>query len=152
MSLREILAGSPRFAGVEPGVLESIAGACVERSYADGQLVAAEGEHGDEMVVIVSGSIRVHRKSADGREIDLATLGPGDLAGLLALVDLAPRRASCSARGSATVGVLTKTAFDQLCERDAALACALRLAVARQLVRDARALNDALRDAVEGSP
>jgi CRP-like cAMP-binding protein len=62
--------------------LEAKAGTCIVR----------QDEMGEEMYLLVAGKAKVvhHR---DGRDVDLATLGPGDFFGEIALVDHGPRSA-----------------------------------------------------------
>lgn len=58
-----------------------------------GELLFREGDEGDDMFVIRSGSIRVYLEAA-GTEKTLAILGPGDFVGEMSLLNGKPRSAN----------------------------------------------------------
>jgi CRP-like cAMP-binding protein len=61
-----------------------------------GDAIVRQDEHGDCMYILVSGKAGViHRK--DGKHFELASMGPGDFFGELALVDEGPRSADVEA-------------------------------------------------------
>jgi ATP/ADP translocase len=84
----------PLFAGLAPEDLQRLAMTASERLYAANETVFREGDLGDELVVIVDGSVRVVRTEADGRERMIRTYGAGDHFGELALLREAPRAAT----------------------------------------------------------
>ena len=53
-----------------------------------------EGDNSDACYIVRSGDLRVTREHSDGRAIALATLGPGDIFGELAMLDGGSRSAS----------------------------------------------------------
>lgn len=67
------------------------------RSYLPGDAIFAEGELGDEMHVVVRGSVRIHRLADTGSDVTLAVLGPGECVGEQALLDNLPRSANARA-------------------------------------------------------
>jgi serine/threonine-protein kinase len=77
------------------------------RTYAPGEIVLREGDVGDAAYMIVSGSCRAYR-SVDEREETLATMGPGDVFGEMALLLYEPRAASVVAVDTVTLLVLDK--------------------------------------------
>jgi CRP-like cAMP-binding protein len=58
-----------------------------------------EGDLGDELVVIVTGAVRVVRREADGSERQIRDYGAGDHIGELAVLRERPRAASVYAKG-----------------------------------------------------
>jgi serine/threonine protein phosphatase PrpC len=56
------------------------------------QTVIREGDEGEDLFIVLKGSVRVHKG-----ETDIVTLGAGDHFGEMALIDKAPRSASVSA-------------------------------------------------------
>ncbi|MCX7139552.1 MAG: cyclic nucleotide-binding domain-containing protein [Proteobacteria bacterium] len=64
--------------------------------------VIREGEHGQDMFVVVAGNLRVVKEGA-GAERELAVLEPGDSFGEIALLDSGPRSASVVAITASTL-------------------------------------------------
>jgi HEAT repeat protein len=80
----------PLFSELAPEDLQRIAASAVEHLYPSGEALVREGEPGNELVVIVEGTVRVVR--ADGQLI--RTYGPGDHIGELAVLRHRPRAAT----------------------------------------------------------
>lgn len=68
-------------------------------SFPDGSEVFKEGGEGDGLYFVVSGRVRVTKALAGGVQKDLASLGPGDCLGEMALLEAAPRSAGAYASG-----------------------------------------------------
>jgi HEAT repeat protein len=83
----------PLFAELGPEDLQRLAMTGVERFYPGGEALVREGELGDELVVIVEGTVRVVRHEA-GVERLLRTYGSGDHIGELAVLRERPRAAT----------------------------------------------------------
>jgi CRP/FNR family cyclic AMP-dependent transcriptional regulator len=93
----ELLARVPLLAGLDADELERIAKVAIPRSFSKGDRVFHEGDESDACYVIREGEVRVTREHSDGRAIALATLGPGELVGELAMLDGEVRSASVEA-------------------------------------------------------
>jgi CRP/FNR family transcriptional regulator len=93
----ELLRSVPLFADLEEGELERFSQVAVARSFPAGTRVFHEGDHSDACYIVRDGSFRVTREHSDGRAITLATLGPGDIFGELAMLDGEVRSASVEA-------------------------------------------------------
>jgi len=78
------------------------------RTYAADETIFLMGSPGDDMVAVVSGTIRISVPSADGKEITLAILGPGDICGEIALLDGKERTADANATTECSVVVLER--------------------------------------------
>ena len=63
--------------------------------YKKSDVIFEENSLGDEMYVIHSGKVKLSTR-APGREVELATLGPGEFFGEMSLVDAAPRTATAT--------------------------------------------------------
>lgn len=74
------------------------------RTYGHGEVIFEEGTVGKHMYVIVSGSVRIVKKTGSGDAV-IATLGKGEMFGEMALVDSLPRSASAVAAGDDTAVV-----------------------------------------------
>jgi CRP/FNR family cyclic AMP-dependent transcriptional regulator len=93
----ELLRSVPLFADLEEAELERFSRVAVARSFPAGTRVFHEGDHSDACYIVRDGSFRVTREHSDGRAITLASLGPGDIFGELAMLDGEVRSASVEA-------------------------------------------------------
>jgi CRP/FNR family transcriptional regulator len=87
----------PVFSTLEREDLQRIAQLAVPRSFEAGQVVFREGDAGDTCYVIRDGRTRAVHQHGDGRIITLATFGPGDIFGELALFEDERRSATIEA-------------------------------------------------------
>jgi CRP-like cAMP-binding protein len=90
----ELLKRVPLFSELSRDELERISRVSVARAFPAGVRVFHEGDHSDACYLVRKGDLRVTREHPDGRAIALATLGPGDLFGELAMLDGEARSAS----------------------------------------------------------
>src|ERR671937_2026194 len=93
----DLLERVPLFSDLDHGELERFSRVAVPRSFPPGTRVFHEGDRSDACYIVRSGSFRVTREHPDGRAITLATLGPGDIFGELAMLDGEVRSASVEA-------------------------------------------------------
>lgn len=93
----ELLKSVTLFADLEEGELERFSHVAVPRSFPAGTRVFHEGDDSDACYIVKDGSFRVTREHSDGRAITLATLGPGEIFGELAMLDGDQRSASAEA-------------------------------------------------------
>ena len=100
------LAQVPLFAACTKKELQAVARASDEISLPAGKVLCEQGSVGREAFVIVDGEATVQR---NGRKV--ATLGPGDCVGELALLDHGPRTATVTAGTALTVLVLGAREF-----------------------------------------
>lgn len=85
------------FSDLEQGELERFSQVAVPRSFPAGTRVFHEGDNSDACYIVREGTFRVTREHSDGRAITLATLGPGEIFGELAMLDGDQRSASAEA-------------------------------------------------------
>jgi len=103
----ELLARVPAFSTLERSDLERIAQVAVPRQFEPGQAVFREGDASDTCYVVREGRARAIRTHGDGRTITLATFGPGDIFGELAMFEDERRSATVQAIDTTSVvGVL----------------------------------------------
>lgn len=103
----ELLARVPVFSTLERPDLERIAELAVPRQFEPGQAVFREGDSSDTCYVVRHGHARAVRTHGDGRTITLATFGPGDIFGELAMFEDERRSATVEAiEPTSVVGVL----------------------------------------------
>jgi CRP/FNR family transcriptional regulator len=103
----ELLGQVPAFSTLEHGDLERIAQLAVPRQFEPGEAVFREGDASDTCYVVQAGHARAIRSHGDGRTITLATFGPGDIFGELAMFEDELRSATVEAiEPTSVVGVL----------------------------------------------
>lgn len=124
----ELLRSVPLFASLSKRQLDQIARHADEVHRDAGARLVTEGERGLEVFVIVRGKATVRRR---GRTI--ATLGPGDFVGELALLDGEPRTASVVADEPVVLLVVTAREFKPLLNTIPQLAEALLKSLATRL-------------------
>jgi CRP-like cAMP-binding protein len=80
-----LLARVPVFDELAESDLQRVADVAVPRHFGAGEAVFHEGDDSDTCYVVQHGHARALREHADGRQITLATFGPGDIFGELAM-------------------------------------------------------------------
>jgi len=93
----ELLAHVPVFSTLVQSDLERISELVVPRRFEPGQVVFREGDASDTCYVVREGHARAVREHGDGRTITLATFGPGDIFGELAMFEDELRSATVEA-------------------------------------------------------
>jgi CRP/FNR family transcriptional regulator len=80
-----LLARVPVFDELAESDLQQVADVTVPRHFDTGEAVFHEGDDSDTCYIVQQGHARALREHADGRQITLATFGPGDIFGELAM-------------------------------------------------------------------
>lgn len=106
---RELLKGVSLFASMPSRELDEVERLADTVDLPAGKELMRQGEHGAEMFVIASGSVRVER---NGREI--ATLGPGQAVGEMSLLSEGARLATVTTLEPTTAFVLGHREFHTL--------------------------------------
>ena len=57
------------------------------KTYSAGDFICRREEHGDTLMVIISGRVKITNSNRDGKEVVLNFLGPGDISGEIAVFD-----------------------------------------------------------------
>jgi CRP/FNR family transcriptional regulator, cyclic AMP receptor protein len=92
----KILARAGMFQGVDSRAVSALTAELQPINFPSGHTVFAEGEPGDRLYIIVSGKVKIGRRSPDGRDSLLTILGPSDTFGELSIFDPGPRTASAT--------------------------------------------------------
>ncbi len=93
----EVLAQSGLFQGLSEEAVEPVASRLEMLTLPRGRVIFNEGEPGDSLYIVVTGKIKLSRRSPDGRENVLAVMGPSDQFGELSVFDPGPRTATATA-------------------------------------------------------
>jgi CRP/FNR family cyclic AMP-dependent transcriptional regulator len=129
----ELLRSVPLFADLEEGELERFSQVAVPRSFPAGTRVFHEGDSSDACYIVSEGSFRVTREHSDGRAITLATLGPGEIFGELAMLDGDTRSASAESITDGTLLALPANDVRSLLARNPEIALKLVAGLVRRL-------------------
>ena len=130
--LAERLGAVPLFARCTKRDLRAVARHTEEITYDAGEQVVIEGAIADAFFLILDGEASVNLHGAD-----VATLGPGDYFGEIALLDPSPRSASVDAATELHVAALNARMFRVLL-RDVPEISSAMLASLAAMLRDAR--------------
>jgi CRP/FNR family transcriptional regulator, cyclic AMP receptor protein len=107
MTNEEALAHVELFAGLDKKELHSLAQSCKERTYSPGSVLIEQGNTGAGLYVLTRGHVRITQANdPDRAEEEIATAGPGDVLGEMALLDDLPRSATVTAIDDVTALLL----------------------------------------------
>ena len=91
---RKLLEKCTLFSSLDEKARRDITAYAMPRSFAAGDLIYRLGDHGDSMMAVVVGTVRISRPTSRGKEIILGDFGSGELFGEIALLDGKPRSAN----------------------------------------------------------
>ncbi len=146
----EVLARAGIFQGVEPAAVESLTRALQPVDFPRGHTVFNEGEPGDRLYIILSGKVKIGRKSIDGRENLLTIMGPSDMFGELSIFDPGPRTSSATAVTEVRAVSMDRAALKEWISRRPDIAEQLLRVLARRLRRTNNNLADLIFTDVPG--
>jgi CRP-like cAMP-binding protein len=122
--------------------LGTLAETLQERPLRRGQVLFREGEVGEEMFVVLRGSIVISKPVTGRVEQVLARIGPGDFFGEMSLFDRSPRSATIQAESDATLLALDREAMRRLTEQSPRAAAAFFHALVQVFIERLRASGD----------
>jgi len=102
------------FASMNMGLLEKILSRINYYQYDRGEKVCRQGDPGDTFFVISEGKLKVSVREAFFLSRTLATLGPGDCFGEMAMLERKPRNATVVCEEPSKIFVLSADHFDQV--------------------------------------
>ncbi len=105
---RAVLAQCGLFRRLSDNEREALFTRARTQKYAANETIFLMGSPGDSMLAVLRGTVRVSAPSPDGKEVVLATLGPGEICGEIALLDGKERTADARAATDCTVVVLER--------------------------------------------
>ena len=145
MQTAAFLQQQPLFGGVDNQAMSAIMPLLREADFACGELIVREGDQGDSLFVICSGSVEVLKSSPQtenpfGERI--AVLKVGDVFGEMELIDLQNRSATVRALEPVSTLALSNGDLFRICESDLPTFSLLVLNLARELSRRLRNTDD----------
>ena len=108
------LRGIDIFSGLSEADLAALAAKMRARGYRPGEAIFRESEAGEELFVVASGLVSISVSSQDGEDIELSRVGGGAFFGEMAILERAPRSATCTAVETTECLVLEAADFEAL--------------------------------------
>lgn len=133
-SRQALLRGLYLFQELAESELAVVAHYLDERGAAVGTVLAAEGQPGDDFMVVLDGTVRI-----SAGDVKLVDLGPGGSFGELSLVSPAVRSATVTVLTPCALLVLTRANYEELCARRPQVGIKIAAAMLRSMadrVRD----------------
>jgi CRP/FNR family cyclic AMP-dependent transcriptional regulator len=126
----------PLFSSIGDEQLRMLATVFSRRSAARGAMIMAAGDPTDSLYIVLSGRLKVMMSDADGKEVILNILGPGEFFGEMGLIDDSPRSASVVAIEPCELISISKRDFKRCLAENFEMTMALMRGLVRRL-RDA---------------
>jgi hypothetical protein len=125
------------FAALPAADLRPIAQIAQERRYQDGEAICTQGEPGDRMYILTSGSVRVLVSRNRGKAVETARRGQGDVVGEMSIISGGPRMATLEADGDVRTLTIERQMFEKLLRERPEIALAvMRVLCARLREKD----------------
>jgi CRP/FNR family cyclic AMP-dependent transcriptional regulator len=134
MSTEDMLARVPIFVALSPAQLQTLARMVGHRMFPRGMVIIREDDTDAALYIILQGQVSVTKKRGPGQaDMQLATLGPGDFFGEMALLDGAPRSATVTATATTECLLLTRLVFYTTLREDPQIAVAMLATLSKRI-------------------
>jgi CRP/FNR family cyclic AMP-dependent transcriptional regulator len=128
-----VLRAVPLFSSVPDEQLRTLATVVTRRSLTRGATVMVAGDQTDSLYIILSGRLKVMMSDAEGKEVILSILGPGEFFGEMGLIDDSPRSASVVAIEPCELLSIAKRDFNKCLAENFEMAMAVMRGLVRRL-------------------
>ena len=133
-----MLLDSDLFSHLSPPELRAAARYFGVNNIAEDDTIFEEGDIGNFMCIVHSGSIAVIKASQDAQQVELVKLGPGRAFGEMAVLDGEIRSATCMATEDTILLTLSKEALDELLDEHPCIGSRIIRAIAVSMSRRLR--------------
>lgn len=137
---RTALLSSPLFQAMQPEELNEILSLALERRVKRGQTIFQKDDSGSSMMAVLRGLVRISVVSAEGKEITLNVIRPGEVFGEIALLDGQPRSADATAVEETALLVVERRQFLPFLSRNQDLTLRLLAVLCHRLRQTSMAL------------
>ncbi|MFO1189369.1 MAG: Crp/Fnr family transcriptional regulator [Alphaproteobacteria bacterium] len=141
----DLLRRIPIFAKIAPAKLKLLAFTSERIAYSPGQVIFRQGEMGDAAYIIVEGDAEVFVTGSNG-DVKVASLGPNDIVGEIAILCDVPRTASVRASSRLVTLRISKDLFFQLVNEFPQMAVEIMRELAHRLEKTTARLRDLLNE------
>ncbi|MFZ1908808.1 MAG: Crp/Fnr family transcriptional regulator [Burkholderiales bacterium] len=128
-----VLRAVPLFSSIPDEQLRALATVVTRRSVARGATIMVAGDQTDSLYIILSGRLKVMMSDAEGKEVILSILGPGEFFGEMGLIDDSPRSASVLAIEPCELLSIAKRDFNKCLAENFEMAMAVMRGLVRRL-------------------
>jgi CRP/FNR family cyclic AMP-dependent transcriptional regulator len=128
-----MLRSVPLFASFPEEPLRLLATVVTRRSATRGSIIMAAGDATDSLYIVLSGRLKVMMSDADGKEVILTILGPGEFFGEMGLIDDSPRSASVVAIEPCELLAITRRDFKKCLAENLEMSMAVMRGLVRRL-------------------
>lgn len=139
---RAALLSSPLFSAMKPEELEEILKFASEKRFRRGQTIFQRGDNGSSMMAVLRGRVRVSSVSAEGKELTLNVINPGEIVGEIAFLDGEPRSADATAIEDTLLLIIERRHFLPFLRQNDDLYLRLLAVLCRRLRRTSIALEE----------
>ena len=128
-----VLKSVPMFATFPDDYLRTLATVVSRRGAPRGSVIMAAGDAIDSLYIVISGRLKVMMGDADGKEVILSLIGPGEFFGEMGLIDDSPRSASVIAIEPCELLSITKRDFRKCLAENFEIAMTVMRGLVRRL-------------------
>jgi hypothetical protein len=128
----------PLFQELTAADLRRLADLAEERSFPDGEVISSEGEIGDELHLVLAGTVAVTR-GGTGSDSRVAQRGPGEVVGEMSIITRKPRVASLIAEGDVRTIRIGRQEFESMIRERPDVSLAMMRVLAERLGAETRA-------------
>jgi len=128
-----VLRAVPLFSSVPDEQLRTLATVVTRKSLTRGATVMVAGDQTDSLYIILSGRLKVMMSDAEGKEVILSILGPGEFFGEMGLIDDSPRSASVVGIEPCELLAIAKRDFNKCLAENFEMAMAVMRGLVRRL-------------------
>jgi CRP-like cAMP-binding protein len=141
----ETLRSIPLFSGLATPKLKLIALTADVVRFEPGEVIVQQGDAADAVYIIVEGEAGVWVEGADGRSIEVNTMGPNTLFGEIAVLSRGRRTTTVRARGSVVTFKISAKVFLDLVQQSPDIGMQVMTVLAERLERTTALLQKAQR-------
>jgi len=106
--IADLVGRSPFFVEFERPDVQMLAGYMTVFRAEPGQMLITEGDGGDFMLLVISGTVDIYKNNARDERQLMTSVTPGMTLGEMSMIDGEPRFATCIAADNTTFAVLTR--------------------------------------------
>ena len=128
-----VLKSVPLFSSLPDEQLRMLVPVVARRSAPRSSTIMAAGDQIDSLYIVISGRLKVMMGDADGKEVILSLIGPGEFFGEMGLIDDSPRSASVVTIEPCELLSITKRDFNKCLAENFEMSMAVMRGLVRRL-------------------